>query len=456
MGINVNPYIFREYDIRGIVDKDLTDEVVNHLGKAYGTYVRRHGFENVVIGYDGRQSSPHLKEVLIEGILSTGCHVTELGICPTPVLYFSIFHLNKEGGIAITGSHNPPEYNGFKICVGKETIFGSQIQELRRLIETQDYETGQGSLDRYDIIPDYLNFLKENITIKKSHKIVLDAGNGVAGLTAGRIFEMLGCEAICLYCDVDGTFPNHHPDPTVMANLEDIINTVRDQQAEVGFAYDGDGDRIGVIDEKGNILWGDQLLIIFARDILKEHPGAKIIGEVKCSQLLFDDIAKHGGVPIMWKVGHSLIKGKLKEEKALLAGEMSGHIFFADRYFGFDDAVYASLRFLEIMDKTGKRPSELIADLPKTYSTPEIRTECPEEIKFKIVKMAQEYFPKHYKTVTIDGVRIIFDDGWALIRASNTQPVLVLRFEAHSEKRLEEIRSLVEGKLREFMTKAKG
>ncbi len=452
--MKVNPLIFREYDIRGLVEKDLTDEFVEHLGKAYGTYVLRHGYKNVVIGYDGRQSSPHLKEALIQGILSTGCNVTEIGMCPTPVLYFSIFHLDKGGGIAVTGSHNPPEYNGFKICVGKETIFGEQIQILRNLIENEDYEKGNGQREQYDIIPDYLHFLKNNITIKNQHKVVLDAGNGVAGLTAGPIFKEFGCDVTCLYCDIDGNFPNHHPDPTVIKNLQDLIATVKKEKAEVGFAYDGDGDRIGVIDEKGNILWGDQLLIIFARDILKEHPAAKIIGEVKCSQLLFDDIAKHGGTPIMWKVGHSLIKNKLKEEKALLAGEMSGHIFFADRYFGFDDAVYASLRFLEIMDKTGKKPSELIADLPKTYSTPEIRTECPDEIKFKVVKMAQDYFPKHYKTVTIDGVRIIFEDGWALIRASNTQPVLVLRFEAQSEERLKEIRNLVESKLKEFMKQA--
>jgi len=446
-----NPLIFREYDVRGTVDRDLTEKVVEHLGKAYGTYIRRLGYKEVVIGRDGRLSSPKLKEVLVKGILSTGCNVTDVGVCPTPVVYFSIFHLDKEGGIAVTGSHNPPEYNGFKICAGKETLFGEQIQKLRKIMEKEDYEKGQGDYKTYDIIPDYLDFLNKNIRIERKHKVVIDAGNGVAGIVALPAFEGKGCEVMPLYCEIDGNFSHHFPDPTVIENLKDLIDTVKKERADVGFAYDGDGDRLGVVDENGNILWGDQLLIIFSRDILKEHPGAKIIGEVKCSQLLFEDIARHGGKPIMWKVGHSVIKNKLKEEKALLAGEMSGHLFFADRFFGFDDAVYASLRFLEVMDKTGKKPSELISDLPKTYYTPEIRIPCPDEIKFDVVKKAQEYFSKHFNTVTIDGVRIILDDGWALIRSSNTQPVLVLRFEAQSEKRLNEIRKMVEEKLKEFM-----
>ena len=455
MGIGLNPLIFREYDVRGKVNEDLTEEIVEHLGKAYGSYVRRKGYKKLVVGRDGRLSSPLLKEALVKGILTTGCDVTDLGMCPTPVVYFSIFHLDKEGGIAVTGSHNPPEYNGFKICVGKETIFGKQIQALRKIIEDQDYETGQGKYDTYEIIPEYMDFMQKNIQIKSKHKIAIDAGNGVAGLIAPKLFEAMDCEVVPLYCEVDGRFPYHFADPTVIDNLQDLISIVKKEKLEVGFAYDGDGDRLGVIDENGNILWGDQLLIIFSRDILKTHPGAKIIGEVKCSQLLFDDIAKHGGQPIMWKVGHSLIKNKLRKEKAILAGEMSGHLFFADRYFGFDDAIYVSLRFLEIMDKTNKKPSELIADLPKSYSTPEIRIPCSDELKFKIVKEAQAYFSEHFKTVTIDGVRIIFDDGWALLRASNTQPVLVLRFEANNSKRLQEIRNLVEEKLKQFRTKTR-
>jgi len=455
MGIGLNPLIFREYDVRGKVNEDLTEEIVEHLGKAYGSYVRRKGYKKLVVGRDGRLSSPLLKEALVKGILTTGCDVTDLGMCPTPVVYFSIFHLDKEGGIAVTGSHNPPEYNGFKICVGKETIFGKQIQALRKIIEDQDYETGQGKYDTYEIIPEYMDFMQKNIQIKSKHKIAIDAGNGVAGLIAPKLFEAMDCEVVPLYCEVDGRFPYHFADPTVIDNLQDLISIVKKEKLEVGFAYDGDGDRLGVIDENGNILWGDQLLIIFSRDILKTHPGAKIIGEVKCSQLLFDNIAKHGGQPIMWKVGHSLIKNKLREEKAVLAGEMSGHLFFADRYFGFDDAIYVSLRFLEIMDKTNKKPSELIADLPKTYSTPEIRIPCSDESKFEVVKKAQTYFSEHFNTVTIDGVRIIFDDGWALLRASNTQPVLVLRFEANNSKRLQEIRNLVEEKLKEFKTKTR-
>jgi phosphomannomutase/phosphoglucomutase len=421
-----------------------------HLGKAYGTYVRRGGYKDVVIGRDGRQSSPKFKEVLIKAILGTGCNVTDLDLVPTPLVYFSLFHLDKEGGVVVTGSHNPPEYNGFKICVGKETIFGQQIQALKKIIEEEAYEKGEGEYNTYQIIPDYMNFIKKNIKIKGKHKVVIDAGNGVSGLVAPKLFMTMGNEVIPLYCEVDGRFPYHFADPTVMANLADLIATVKKQGAEVGFAYDGDGDRLGVIDENGHVLWGDQLLIIFSRDILKTYPGAKVIGEVKCSHLLFDDILNRGGKPIMWKVGHSLIKNKLKKEKAVLAGEMSGHIFFNDRYFGFDDAIYASLRFLEIMDKTGQSPSELISDLPKTYFTPEIRVPCADEIKFKVVKEAQSYFSKHFKTVTIDGVRIIFEDGWALIRASNTQPVLVLRFEAMSQRKLDEIKEMVETKLKEL------
>jgi len=449
--ISVNPVIFREYDIRGIVGRDLTETVVEHLGRAYGTYIRRLGLRDVVVGRDGRLSSKGFQEAITRGILSTGCNVTDIGLCPTPVLYFSIFHLDKEGGIAVTGSHNPKNYNGFKICAGKETIYGRQIQELRTLIENEDYEKGSGRIDSYDIIPDYLNFLKENIKASGPLKVVIDAGNGVTGITAPKILKEIGCEVFSLYCEVDGNFPHHIADPTVIENLKDLIGKVKEVKADVGFAYDGDGDRLGVVDENGEILWGDQLLMIFARDILKKNPGAKIIGEVKCSQLLFDDIKKHGGQPIMWKVGHSLIKNKLKEENALLAGEMSGHIFFKDRYFGFDDAVYACLRLVEILTQGGQRLSEILADVPKVYSTPEIRTECPEEIKFKVVERAKEYFGKRYNCVTIDGVRIIFDDGWALIRASNTQPALVLRFEARSKERLEEIKGMIEERLKGFM-----
>ncbi|NPB08756.1 MAG: phosphomannomutase/phosphoglucomutase [Thermodesulfobacteria bacterium] len=450
--MKVNPLIFREYDIRGRVDVDLTEEVAEAIGKAYGTMIRRRrNGKKVVCGRDGRLSGPKLQEALIRGILSTGVSVMDIGVTPTPVMYFSLFTVEGlDGGIQVTGSHNPPEFNGFKICVGQETIYGPDIQELRKLIEAEDFETGKGEKETLDILPKYKAFLKENIHLKRPLKVALDCGNGVTALTAPDAFKAHGCEVIALYCEVDGTFPHHFPDPVVEENLADLRKTVVEQGAEFGVGYDGDGDRIGVVDDKGNILWGDQLLIIFAREILKEHPGATIIGEVKCSQVMYDEIARLGGRPIMWKTGHSLIKKKMKEEKALLAGEMSGHIFFADRYFGFDDAVYASLRLAEIVSASDVPLSEMLKDLPKMVSTPEIRIECPDEKKFEIVRRLTERLKAMgYKVIDIDGARVVFEDGWGLVRASNTQPVLVLRFEARDEKRLEEIRRLIEGLLEE-------
>ncbi len=447
--MKVNPLMFREYDIRGKVDEDLTVEVAEAIGRAYGTVIRRRGGKKVVCGRDGRLSGPKLQEALIKGILSTGVSVVDIGVTPTPVMYFSLFTLEGlDGGIQVTGSHNPPEFNGFKICVGQETIYGPAIQELRKLIEAEDFETGQGERESYDILPQYKAFLKENIHLKRPVKVALDCGNGVTALTAPDAFRAHGCEVISLYCEVDGTFPHHFPDPVVEKNIADLRETVLKEKAEFGVGYDGDGDRIGVVDDQGNILWGDQLLIIFAREILKEHPGATIIGEVKCSQVMYDEIARLGGRPIMWKTGHSLIKNKMKEEKALLAGEMSGHIFFADRYFGFDDAVYASLRLAEIVSASEVPLSEMLKDLPKMVSTPEIRVECPDEKKFEIVRRLTERLKAEgYKVIDIDGARVVFEDGWGLVRASNTQPVLVLRFEAKDEKRLEEIRRLIESHL---------
>ncbi|WP_456433054.1 phosphomannomutase/phosphoglucomutase [Thermosulfuriphilus sp.] len=449
--MKVNPLIFREYDIRGKVDEDLTEEVIRSIGQAFGTAVKRAGGRKVTCGRDGRLSSETYQKALIAGILSTGIDVIDIGLCPTPLMYFSLFHLDTDGGIQVTGSHNPPEFNGFKICIGKETIYGPKIQELRGLIEAENFESGQGSLSTYGIIPAYKDWIKKDIKISRPLKVVLDAGNGVAGLTAPDLFRELGCEVVELYCEVDGTFPNHFPDPTVPDNIKELRAKVVEVSADLGVGYDGDGDRIGVVDEAGNILFGDQLLIIFARDILKRHPGAAIIGEVKCSQVLYDDIARHGGRPIMWKTGHSLIKKKMKEEKALLAGEMSGHIFFADRFFGFDDAVYASLRLAEILASDDRPLSSFLADLPKTYSTPEIRVPCPDEKKFAIVERLKEYFKSHYEVIDVDGVRVIFPDGWGLVRASNTQPVLVLRFEALSQERLEEIKKLIEEKVKELL-----
>ncbi len=454
--MRVNPLMFREYDIRGRVDDDLTVEVAEAIGRAYGTMVRRQGGQKVVCGRDGRLSGPKLQQALIRGILATGVDVVNIGVTPTPVMYFSLFHLpDLDGGIQVTGSHNPPEFNGFKICVGKETIYGPKIQELRTLIEKEDFESGSGQETSYDILPDYKKFLSENIKISRPLKVVLDCGNGVTALTAPEAFARQGAEVTSLYCEVDGTFPNHFPDPVVEENLRDLRQKVREVGADFGVGYDGDGDRIGVVDDQGNILWGDQLLIIFARDILKKHPGAVIIGEVKCSQVMYDEIARLGGKPIMWKTGHSLIKKKMKEEKALLAGEMSGHIFFADRYFGFDDAVYASLRLAEIVAREKVPLSEMLKDLPRMVSTPEIRVPCPDEKKFEIVaKLTEKLKKEGFKVIDIDGARVIFEDGWGLVRASNTQPVLVLRFEARDEKRLAEIRQLIEEKLKEVEKEA--
>lgn len=347
----------------------------------------------------------------------------------------------------VTGSHNPPEFNGFKICVGPDTIYGGEIQKLREIIERDDFRTGTGRARSVDVSRPYLDYIHDNVKILPGLRVVLDGGNGVGGHFARPLFERYGCDLISLYEEMDGRFPNHHPDPTVPDNLRDLIICVRRTKADVGIAFDGDADRIGVVTDQGEILWGDELLLLFSRFILKEQPGAAVIGEVKCSQRLYDDIAAHGGRPIMWKAGHSLIKGKMKEEKAVLAGEMSGHLFFADRYFGYDDAIYAAARLLEILSTTGQTLSDILADVPRTFTTPEIRIDCPDGIKFDVVRNVTEVFRKDYRIIDTDGVRILFPDGWGLIRASNTQPVLVLRFESSTEKTLGEIRALVDREL---------
>ncbi len=447
----VSAGIFREYDVRGVFGKDLTTEAAELLGKGFGTYAKRNGVKKITLGRDIRLSSDALHDSIIKGLSAAGMEIIDIGVCPTPILYFSIHHLKADGGVMITGSHNPPEFNGFKLAIGKETIYGDKIQEVRKIIEKGEFEKGKGSISKYDAIPHYINYLEKNFedgTPKKRRlKVVVDCGNGTAGIAAPAILKSLGCDVTALFCDLDGNFPNHHPDPTVPKNLELLIKKVKEIGADFGAAYDGDADRIGVVDEKGEIIWGDKLMIIFSRDILKKKPGATFISEVKCSQTMYDDIAKNGGNAIMWKTGHSLIKAKMKETGALLAGEMSGHIFFADRYLGYDDAIYATCRLAEIAAKGGKKVSELLADVPKTYSTPEIRVDCPDEKKFQIVEAAKERFRKEYKIIDVDGVRILFDNGWGLIRASNTQPVLVMRFEASSEKRLKEIRDFVESEL---------
>jgi len=447
----MNPAIFREYDIRGLVDKDLTSETVRELGRGFGSYFARHGIKRITVGRDCRPSSDPFFDVLLEGLLASGMAVTDVGVCPTPLLYFSIVHLEHEGGVMITGSHNPPDFNGFKVCVGKDAIYGEEIQRVREIIEQGEYIRGKGGLARHNIIPDYHRYVLSNIQVNRAIKVVVDAGNGTGGVVGVPIMRELGCQVEALYCEMDGRFPHHHPDPTVEENLTDLIATVKDTGADLGIGYDGDADRIGVIDEEGRIIWGDRLMIIFARDIIRERGGGTFIGEVKCSQTLYDEIERLGGRAIMWKTGHSLIKDKMKKEGALLAGEMSGHMFFADRYFGFDDAIYASCRLLEILSKTGKKVSELLEGIPQTFITPEIRVECPDDVKFKIVEQVTEYFRREYPVIDVDGMRVQFPDGWGLVRASNTQPALVLRFEAASQERLGEIRGMVEAKVKELM-----
>jgi len=407
----------------------------------------------MTLGRDCRLSSGRYGDAVRDGLLASGMDVTDIGMCATPLLYFSIRELKAGGGIMITGSHNPPEFNGFKICVGPDTIYGEDIQDLRRIMEAGAYGSGRGKIHREDVSERYQDLIFNNVQIKKGLKVAVDAGNGVGGLFALPLLERFGCSITPLYCDVDGRFPNHFPDPTVPENLREIIQIVKSNGFDAGIAFDGDADRIGVVTDKGEILWGDELLLLFSRFVLQEKPGAAIIGEVKCSHRLYQDIERHGGRAIMWKAGHSLIKGKMKEEKALLAGEMSGHVFFADRYFGYDDAIYAAVRLLEILSRTGKKISEIMADVPRTFNTPEIRVDCPDAVKFEVVEDLKSRLKNDFQIIDLDGVRIPFEDGWGLVRASNTQPVLVLRFEASTPARLGEIRGIIEGALAEAMTK---
>jgi phosphomannomutase / phosphoglucomutase len=451
--MSMNAEVFREYDVRGVVGKDLNIDFVHDLGRAIGAYARRHGVRTMTLGRDCRLSSKAYQEAIGKGITASGVNIIDIGLCATPMLYFSIRHLNAEGGVMVTGSHNPPEFNGFKICIGPDTIYGEEIQELRKIMEGNQYMTGEGSYQAQDIAQAYENYLFGNVKIGKKLKIVVDGGNGVGGMFALPLFKRWGLEVTDIYCDPDGHFPHHFPDPTIPENLKELISLVRGNNADVGIAYDGDADRLGIVNDKGEILWGDELLLFFSRYILEKNPGAAIIGEVKCSQKLYDDIEKHGGRPVMWKAGHSLIKGKMKEEQALLAGEMSGHLFFADRYFGYDDAIYGSIRLLEILSETDEKLSEILSDVPRTFSTPEIRVDCPDRIKFQVVTDIKATFGEKYKIIDIDGVRIPFEDGWGLIRASNTQPVLVLRFEAGTEARLKAIRDMIENALSEVMGK---
>ncbi len=449
----LNKEIFREYDIRGIVGKDLTSESVGILARAIGTYFVRKNVKKVSLAYDARESSPLFRDLIVKGFNECGINVLDVGMVPTPLLYFTLFTEEVDGGVMITGSHNPAEYNGFKISVGKDSIFGEEIQELNQIAIEGIFANGSGSYAAKDVIEEYLKFVFGNIKLgPRKLKVVIDAGNGIGGIIGAPLYKRLGFETVDLFIEPDSRFPNHHPDPTVVENLQHAVNAVLANGADLAIVFDGDGDRIGVIDEKGGIIWGDDLTLIFARAILEDHPKAVIVSEVKCSQRLFDDIEKHGGSAIMWKAGHSIIKSKMKETGAKLAGEMSGHIFFADRFFGFDDAIYSGARLLEILSHSKLNLSEFLVDLPAIVNTPEIRIECRSEAqKFQIVQRVTDHFKLTNQVNETDGARISFETGWGLVRASNTQAILVLRFEARDDDSLKKIRDIVESKVNELL-----
>jgi phosphomannomutase/phosphoglucomutase len=440
----LKPTIFREYDIRGVAEAELVTADVEILGQAFGTYLQRHGGRHINLCRDTRLSSPRLAGALLRGLVASGCEVTDIGVAPTPVLYYSVFHLHADGAVMITGSHNPPEFNGFKVVCGTSTIHGDDIQEIRGLIETGDLGRGEGRQQTADAVTPYIEEVSSQFHFPRRIRVVVDAGNGTGGPVMGPILRRLNVDATEMFFEMDGRFPNHHPDPTVPKNLEALVAKVIETKADLGIAFDGDTDRIGAVDDRGAVLYGDQLMIIYGREILTRKPGATFIGEVKCSQLMYDDLAAHGGNPIMWKTGHSLIKAKMKETHAELAGEMSGHMFFADRYYGFDDAIYAACRLMEIVANSGQPLSTQLAGLPKTVTTPEIRFDCRDELKFAVVEQAKDELRARHKIMDVDGVRVLFPEGWGLVRASNTQPVLVMRFEAATEELLREYRREVE------------
>ena len=447
--MKINKYIFREYDIRGKVSDDFPPEVVENLGKAFGTFISRSGGQEIALSGDVRLTTPSLIESFKTGVLSTGVDVINIGILPTPANYYSMFKLDVAGAVQITGSHNPPEFNGFKMSRNKKSVFGDSIQDLRSIIEKEDYETGEGDEAPYKILNDYRKMIFEKISIERPLRVVMDCGNAAAAICAPDIFKKFDIELTELYCDVDGTFPNHHPDPTVKENLIDLIKLMKTGNYDVGIAFDGDADRVGVVDETGEVIWADQLMALFLPELV--NPGDEILYDVKCSKALEEEIIKYQGKPVMWKTGHSLVKQKMFELNCKFGGEMSGHIFFADDYYGYDDAIYVAARLLQTLSRSKKTLSELRSELPKYFSTPEIRLEAnSDEEKFMISKKAVDYFTANFDCSTVDGVRINFEDGWGLVRASNTQPVIVCRFEATSEERMQQIKKLITDKLNEM------
>lgn len=446
----INPHIFRANDIRGKVGEDLGPEIVELLGRGFGTYIQQHGGSEVLIGRDNRISSRGYKDNFAQGLIATGCTVYDLGMVTTPMLYFGLRHFQCVAAVMVTGSHNPPDMNGFKLCYGDSALTGNEIQKIRGIVEQQDFSKSTGSEVSRNVIDPYQEYIEHHFTFKRIAKVVVDGGNSIAGFLNVPILTSLGMKVIPLYCDLDGTFPHHFPDPTVVSNNKDLITWVKSKHYDVGVGYDGDGDRLGIVDNTGEIRWGDQLMILFSRSILKQHPGAKILCEVKCSQALIEDVEKHGGVPIMCPTGHSLVEEKLKEENALLAGEMSGHVFFRDRYFGYDDGLYATVRLLEIMDQHPKKSLvELFADIPQYVASPEIRLACADEKKFQVVEQVKQAFKQDgFPMIEVDGARVLFKDGWGLLRASQTEGKLIVRFEGKTKEKLEEIRALFKNKLK--------
>jgi phosphomannomutase/phosphoglucomutase len=443
--------IFREYDIRGTVGEELTDDVVAAIGRGVATYLVSRGKKAALLSRDNRPSSEPFAAILSDAFVGAGLRVVDLGLAPTPAFYFATReYAPGEGGVMVTGSHNPPQFNGFKISCGEGTIYGAEIRRVAEIVAAGEFASGEGSYEKRDVGDDYRSALLERVDVSRPVKIVADAGNGMASLLMPELLAEAGCEAEGLFCELDGSFPNHWPDPTVPENMSALIARVRETGAAAGVAFDGDADRIGAVDDRGRIIWGDKLLALYAAPVLAAHPGGKVVFEVKCSQALAEEVAALGGTPLMWKTGHSLIEAKIREENALLAGEMSGHIYFADRYFGYDDALYAALRLAELVAAADAPLSELADRIPQYFATPEIRVDCPDDVKFSAVEEIKKRFADR-DVIDVDGARILFDGGWGLVRASNTQPALVLRFEAKTEERRDEIRREVEGALAEIL-----
>ncbi len=444
--------IFREYDIRGVTGRDLTPDVARAVGRAYAAFIAAKGVSGpIVVGRDNRPSGNDLHRELVAGLVESGIDVIDIGVVPTPLAYWAQHNLDVAGGIQITGSHNPPEFNGFKLGMGKRSIYGEDIQRIFELATTGEFLSGKGSVRSEDVIDRYIDDVASRVgSISRQVRCVFDCGNGAGAIVAARLFDRIGVPATILFGESDGTFPNHHPDPTVPENLADLISAVRNENTELGIAFDGDADRIGLVDEDGEIVWGDHLLIIYARDVLaRTGSGQPIIFDVKCSQALPEEVEKAGGRPLMWKTGHSLVEEKMHETHAPIAGEMSGHMFFAEGWYGFDDALYGAARLLRIVADSGMTVKQMMAGVPHFVSTPEIRVDCADDLKFGVVDQAKKYFSARHEVIEVDGVRVLFGDGWGLIRASNTQPVLVMRFEARTQSHLDTIRSEMEGWLRQ-------